>query len=529
MNTFSIIPKGGGAAVETPIQGGLTLAQHLYVAGAFASRPLCSGAGRCGLCQVRYLSCAPEPLAAERRRIRAERLEQGWRLACLRQAESGMIVEASLACASRHAGALPPACPSPSVRSGAGLGIDLGTTSIHWRFESEGRVLSDSFHNPQLGAGSEVMSRLALARNPAGAARLRQAVVHAVRGVLAGIGCTPRSICLAGNTCMTYLALGLDISGLAAAPYRVDWAGDAMATLDGELPGVYIPPLLAPFVGGDVSAGLAALEFSDRKPTPPYLLADLGTNGEFALALPDGRFLLASVPMGPALEGVGMRDGMLAGPGAAVAFRVSARGLEPVLYGAGRVEASPIPAPGSGVKGVSGTGYVSLLARLITLGVVSQSGRFEREAASPLARRVLDGLGEQDGEPCLEACGVRLFASDVEVLLKVKAAFGAAVKILLAEAGLAFSDLEAVLLAGALGEHVSSADLEMLGFLPPGGAAKVRSVGNSSLDGACLASRRLDVRQWLAGLPAKTRLVDVVGVTGFQTMYLDSMRFFHVQ
>jgi len=515
MNTFSITPKGGGEQILSPVRGGLTLAQHLYLAGAFSSRPLCSGAGRCGLCQIRFLTDPPTPLPMERRRIAPERLERGWRLSCVRQPEPGSSVEAVLAKPAFLPEALPGGCPEGH------LGIDLGTTSIHWRFESGSRVLSGSFHNPQLGAGSEVMSRLALAAHPDGAARLRQAAVQAVCSIVIEAGCIPESICLAGNTCMTYLALGLDVSGLAAAPYRVDWAGDALAALDGALPRVYIPPLLAPFVGGDISAGLAALEFSDRKPTPPYLLADLGTNGEFALALPDGRFLVASVPMGPALEGVGMRRGMLAGPGAVVAFGLSPRGLEPSFYAS---EAS-----GSGMKGISGTGYVSLLARLIALGIVSPSGRFERGAASPLAARVLAGLGDEDGEPCLDVGGAALFASDVEALLKVKAAFGAAVKILLAEAGLAFADLRAVLLAGSLGEHVSSPDLEVLGFLPPGGAGAVRAVGNSSLDGACLAAGRPDVRRWLDGLADRTRLVDVVAVPDFQTMYLDSMRFSHVR
>ncbi|WP_027191631.1 ASKHA domain-containing protein [Fundidesulfovibrio putealis] len=515
MNTFSITPKGGGEQVLSPVRGGLTLAQHLYLAGAFSSRPLCSGAGRCGLCQVRFITDPPEPLPVELQRISSERLERGWRLSCVRQPTPGSSVEAALAPPTLLPETLSGGCP------GGHLGIDLGTTSIHWRFESGSRVLSGSFHNPQLGAGSEVMSRLALAAHPDGAARLRQAAAQAVFTIIKDVGCIPESICLAGNTCMTSLALGLDVSGLSAAPYRVDWPGDAVATLDEALPQVYIPPLPAPFVGGDISAGLAALEFSDRKPTPPYLLADLGTNGEFALALPDGRFLLASVPMGPALEGVGMRRGMLAGPGAAVAFGLSPRGLEPVLYAAG--------ASGASVKGISGTGYVSLLARLITLGVVSPSGRFERGAASPLAARVLAGLGDEDGEPCLDVGGSALFASDVEALLKVKAAFGAAVKILLAEAGLAFSDLHAVLLAGSLGEHVSSPDLEVLGFLPPGGAGTVRAVGNSSLDGACLAAGRKDVRRWLGGLAARTQLVDVVAVPDFQTMYLDSMRFSHVR
>ena len=511
MDDFNIAAPQSEDRVRVPIERGLTLAQHLYLAGAFQAKSLCSGAGRCGLCQARFLSLAPAPLPEELERIGPHRLEEGWRLTCRRMPVPDSLVEVALASQDKVLAPLPAPCPD------AFLGIDLGTTSIHWRFTLGGQVLGGSFPNPQLGAGSEVMSRLALARSPKGAARLRQAVASVVRGVVAGLPCLPETVCLAGNTCMTYLALGMDVSGLAAAPYHLDWPGNEFASLDAHLPEVYIPPLVAPFVGADVTAGLAALEFSIDKPRPPFLLADLGTNGEFALVLPEGRVLVASVPMGPALEGVGMAQGMLAGPHAAVSFTLSPGGLAPVPYGgkSGRL------------RGVSGTGYVSLLAKLRFLGVLSETGQFVREPSSPLAARVLTGLGESGGEPRLDAGGVELYASDVEALLKVKAAFETAVRILLAEAQLSYSGLSAVLLAGALGEHVQATDLEVLGFFPPGSVSRVRCVGNTSLTGACLAAARDDVRRWLADLPGRTRLVEVLAVPDFQRMYLDSMRLTH--
>ncbi|MBI4806716.1 MAG: DUF4445 domain-containing protein [Desulfovibrio sp.] len=511
MSTFSIVAKKGGPISEAPLVPGLTLAQHLFIAGAFQAKALCSGAGRCGLCQVKFLTTPPEPLVEEQDILSPGRLDEGWRLACKRPPVPGSVVEATLAPSKPLYRALPRSCTD------AVLGIDLGTTSVHWRFVQGEVSTSGSFRNPQLGAGSEVMSRLALARAAHGAMRLRQAVCFAVRDILAGLPCLPGAVCLAGNTCMTYLALGKDISGLASAPYRVDWPGGSVETLDDDLPGVYIPPLIAPFVGGDVSAGLAALEFSRPEPSRPYLLADLGTNGEFALALPDGRFLLASVPMGPALEGVGMAQGMLAGPGAAVAFGLSPGGLVPVPFGGGA----------GTVRGISGTGYLSLLAKLLSLGVITEAGQFAREAASPLAARILAGVRRDSGEPRLNVGELLVHASDIEAMLKVKAAFETAVRILLHEAGMAYGGLSTVFLAGALGEHIHAPDLETLGFLPPGGAGKVRAAGNTSLDGACLAAARYDVRDWLGELPAKTRLVDVVSFPGFQKMYLESMRCAH--
>ena len=551
MNTLRIVWKQDGSIVETPIESGLTLAQHLYVSGAFQGRPLCSGAGGCGLCRVRYLSGAPEPLPEERGLLSPARLDEGYRLSCRRPPVPGSTVEASrgpdgeprqVAAGSTREDAADcggSGADSPMPAPGSALGIDLGTTSIHWRFEGPGGARGGSFRNPQLGAGSEVMSRLALARSPHGAARLREGVVRAVRDILQAAGARPQCVCVAGNTCMIYLALGMDVAGLSGAPYRVDWPGGAIARLDGELPEVYIPPLLAPFVGGDVSAGLSALEFSATPPRPPYLLADLGTNGEFALVLADGRVLVASVPMGPALEGVGMASGMMAGPGAAVAFGISPTGLSPVAYsdtsGAASAASAGQPAAargaaigGASLRGISGTGYVSLLARLLSLGVVDRSGLFAQGAVSPLAARVGAGITRKRGQPCLELFGgVKLFASDVEALLKVKAAYCAAVGVLLDEAGLSFSGLTEVLLAGALGENIQATDLEALGFFPPGGAARVRAVGNTSLDGAVLAAARPDVRDWLSKLPGRTRLVDVLSKPDFQQLYMDCMRFAH--
>ncbi|MFZ5426005.1 MAG: ASKHA domain-containing protein [Thermodesulfobacteriota bacterium] len=498
--------------VRLPIRPGLTLAQHLYLAGALRRRALCSGAGRCGLCRTLFSKEAPSILPEETAILSPGLLEKGWRLSCRRQPAPGMVVRARIPETPGSPAPLPEVCP------GAILGIDLGTTSMQWRFAHGGMRLSGGGMNPQLAAGSEVMSRLALAASPEGAATLRRDVADAVRGILAGLPCLPGSICMAGNTCMTYLALGLGVSGLSAAPYRMDWPGGDFALLDAGLPEVYIPPLLAPFVGGDVSAGLAALAFRPDPPEPPCLLADLGTNGEFALVLPGGGVLVASVPMGPALEGVGMAHGMIAGPGAAVAFQASPAGIAAERFGGG----------GEPLRGISGTGYVSLAALLVSLGAMDETGRFRARTGSPLAARVLGALRNEAGEPCLEVEGARLLASDVETLLKVKAAYCSAARILLDEAGLGFRDLSAVLLAGALGEHVKPSDLEVLGFFPPGGAARVRPVGNISLEGACLAAAGRDVREWLSGLTARTRLVEVVSRPGFQKMFIESMRFTHV-
>jgi len=533
---YTVLSPGKQAGCRAPVVPGLTLAQNLFLAGAFTGRPLCSGAGRCGLCRVRFLSGAPAPLPEELLRLPGDQLAEGVRLTCLRPAVPGAVLEAVLDDAGppaedpgrTHAWQASRACPD------AALGVDLGTTSIQWRFEQPGAApLTGQALNPQMGAGADIMARLALARHPLGAKRLRRVFLDALHRILEGLPCQPGAVCVAGNSAMTFLALGRDPAGLAVAPYGLDWPGGQPVQLDAGFPPVYIPPLLAPFVGADISAGLAALAFAPHPPEPPYLLCDLGTNGEFALVLPGGKILLASVPMGPALEGVGMTNGMLAGPGAAVSFAAAPFGVVPGLYGraSGRAPSGRDPAGrgrpvlGGRLRGISGTGYISLLALLKTLGVLAVSGQFERVAATPLAARVLAGLDDIGHEPRLTVAGVEVWARDVEALLKVKAAFTTAVHLLLRRAGLNFSALRAVRLAGALGEHVRLEDLDTLGFLPPGARSKTKAVGNTSLEGACLAAARPDVRQWLAELPARVQLMDVALDPDFQPLYFDSMRF----
>lgn len=496
------LPAAGAAG------GPLTVAQAVYLSGRFAPAALCSGLGRCGRCRVRFLAHPPKPGAEDRFVLAARDLAEGWRLGCRHPARPGAVLEV-------------PAAPRGPVQAGPrpdaalALACDLGTTSIQWAARDRaGQTVAEGQElNPQLGAGAEVMSRLAFAANPAGAALLRDLVLDALRRVCAGLPGRATSLAVAGNAAMTLLLLGRPTRGLAAAPYHLDYGGGRLETLAPDLPETYILPQLAPFVGGDIAAGMAALALGQDPPAPPWVLADMGTNGEFVLALPDGRALVASVPLGPALEGVGLRFGRLAEPGVVCAFLLTPRGLSPVRLPGG--PAAP---------GITGTGYLSLLARLRSLGVLDESGFFV-PGASPLARRVASGLGEQAGERRLALPDdMYLAARDVEELLKVKAAFNLALSRLLAAAGLAVRDVSAICLAGALGRHAAPADLGELGFLPPGLGPRVRAVGNTSLAGARRMLADPAARDWAEALPARVSVLDLAADPGFQAAFLDRMR-----
>jgi uncharacterized 2Fe-2S/4Fe-4S cluster protein (DUF4445 family) len=505
--------------LELPVRPGETLAQALYLSGRLESPALCAGLGRCGQCRVRWRGQspeAPEPLEVERAVFTPTQLDNGWRLACRRPAEPGLDL-ALPARESRRLGHVGAADGGED----AVLAVDLGTTSLHWRAWAGDRSLGRGFEpNPQLGAGAEVMSRLAYATDPQGRARLRGLVLDRLRAVRDSLDRPLAGLCVAGNPAMVYILLDLDVTGIARAPYGLDFAGGERVALADDLPPAYVPPLLAPFVGGDVSAGLAWL-CRGREPEYPFVLADLGTNGECVLALSKTEFLAASVALGPALEGVGLTHGCLAVPGAVTGFVPGPRGLEPRVLDRGELQ------------GITGTGYLSLCNTLRRLGALDSMGRFPDPAdpgLTPLARRVVETVTRtRTGEKRLPLPGkLALYPVDVEEVLKVKAAFNLALSALLDAAGLSASRLAAVHLAGALGEHVSPEDLEGLGFLPPGLGNRVRRAGNTSLAGAGLLLRDPATREWVRTAAGRVRTLDLAGADDFGPRFMRRMVFEHV-
>ncbi|MEF2229304.1 MAG: ASKHA domain-containing protein [Pseudodesulfovibrio sp.] len=505
-----------GACIALEPRAGETLARVIFLSRLWQGVPLCSGLGKCGLCRVRYRCDAPEPLAAEVRKLGRARVEDGWRLACLHP--SGPC-EVELPEPVRTARAVR---ELERVSGDFSLAVDLGTTSLHWSVLAGGRRAAMGQElNPQIGLGSEVMSRLAVAATAEGRFVLRALITdrltELVRTASEAMGGECAGLAVSGNPAMIYILLGRKPDDLAAAPYELSYRAGEEKKLGAGLPPAYLAPLLAPFVGGDLSAGLVAVEYGGE-PVYPFLLADLGTNGEFILALSPEERLCASVPMGPALEGMGLSSGRTAGPGAITRFRLTPKGLEYDLFGGGPGE----PA------GMTGTAYLSLAAILLRHGVLDPAGRFGR-GATPLAGKLADRLTAVEGEPALALPGgLYLPASDVEEILKVKAAFNLAMTALLKAAGIGPSGLAAIHLAGALGEHVGLEDLETLGFLPPGFGSRTVRAGNTSLAGTERLLTDPGARDFAEGLSRSLTVLELAGDPAFGDGFVKRMQFTYV-
>lgn len=528
-----------GHVTGIAITPGDTLARAVYLSGAFAPRPLCSGLGNCGLCRMRFLSTPPAATPKDEALLGSEDVAKGWRLGCRHQAAPGdevLLPSDALQNTDAVKTAHTSAAPAAATPAALELAVDLGTTSLVWSaFEPDGRVVAQGRElNPQIGAGSDVLSRLSAAMTPEGGARLQKATLDALRRIAAGLPAPLSRICLAANTAMTALTRGASVRGLSAAPYSLEFNGHCQEKLPG-LPPVYFPPQAAPFIGGDISAGMAVL--LRQNPEFPFLLADMGTNGEFVLALAPGESLAVSVPLGPALEGIGLSCGALAGVGGAkgviTAFNLTPEGLQPVCAnvedhaGAAAEDVWTTETDAPRYSGISGTGYLSLVHILRNLDLVREDGRFNEPPALPLAQRLARQLRDRAGQIELELPGkLRLTGMDLEEILKVKAAFSLALHSLLRAAQLMPADLRACCLAGALGRHVRADDLFALGFLPAAlKSDRVKAVGNTALAGAELMLADPGARDLAAHWAAGVRVLNLTEDNTFMQLYLNHMRF----
>lgn len=507
---LKLMDASGQAATVLEVKTGQTFAQAIWLSRTVKTQPLCGGMGLCGGCKIRFIKDPPKEIDKERDFFSPEEIAQGWRLACHHLVPDKEDEVEIFIPDARQNNKRPPT--SLIIAEKSFLGIDLGTTSIQWRLVSqEGKQLAEgSLLNPQMAAGPDVISRLKYSDKNENRDRLSDLVLAAISEIIKGlsIGASrPNRLCVAANSVMTHILLKQDLEGLSHAPYYLNFKGGEIVSLyllGRDLPCV-IPPLPGPYIGGDISAGVAALLSMNLK--EPILMADLGTNAELALILPDKKLYLASTPLGPAMEGIGPKRGQPAGPGTVVSFSLQAYGLIPKFYDEKEGDF------------ISATGYLSLLSNLLNLGLLDRKGHFTHKFI-PLVRNI--SIGDKKGEESLEIReGLYITASDVELLLKVKASFRLALSRLLEIAGI--DEIKTFVLAGAISEHANISDLINLGFIPGEYENKVIIGGNTALTGACILAEKPYKLEELGKLCDSATIIDLANDPSFFHDYLTEM------
>jgi uncharacterized 2Fe-2S/4Fe-4S cluster protein (DUF4445 family) len=412
------------------------------------------------------------------------------------------VAEARGRCRVMEVGPVEPAPPW-------GLAVDVGTSTVVVELVSleEGRAADVvTRRNGQTRYGADVISRIVWSEeHPHGLDDLRAAVLETINGLTAAVlrheGVEADDIIavsVAGNTTMMSFLLGIDARPIRRAPHVPPASALPMLTAD-ELrlqvaphAAVHVMPAVSGFVGGDISAGVLATGMAEDSEI--RLLVDVGTNGEMVVGNREW-LMCASCSAGPAFEGVGIEAAAHATRGAIESLDYDPATDKMLFETIG--DSPPI--------GICGTGLVEALAALARAGLVDRAGQVNLDMASPRTR-VRDDEAEvvlvwaEEAETNTDMC---LRQSEIDNLMRSKAAVYAGITCMLRAVGLSVDDLAEVQLAGAFGNRLDVEKTVAIGMLPDLPRERIKFVGNTSLAGAYLALVSRVARETVADLAAK--------------------------
>jgi len=381
-------------------------------------------------------------------------------------------------------------CVEPQDTSSKNFGIclDIGTTTIACQLvdlNNDAIIGTKATYNKQVSFGSDVITRIIYAKEEDGLEKLHTAVTEGINQMiqeltqehnidLNDVNC---AVC-AGNPTMIHLLLRIDPAYIRKEPYvptanylPVMHAFDAGIKINprGLL---YCIPSVASYVGADVTAGVLACGMDKEK--EPCLLIDIGTNGEIVLG--NSEFLVsASASAGPAFEGSGVTSGMRASKGAIQKVTIDRRDYSVSYSTIGN--APP--------RGICGSGYIDLIAQLLTCGILDKGGKIKDINSKRIRKN--DTCAEfvvAFKEEADTGSDIVITEADIENIKRAKGAIYSAASSLLKHMGLNFGGLNKIFIAGGFGTSIEIKSAVKIGLLPDIAEAKFIFLGNSSLTGA---------------------------------------------
>ena len=372
-----------------------------------------------------------------------------------------------------------------------GLAIDIGTTTVSAVLMDlkTGKLLAKgSGGNGQIRYGADVINRIVEQGRPGGVERLQKAIVEETLQPLTRALCRSAGVeaerilrcCVASNTTMNHLLLGVDADPVRMEPYIptfFHWDGlkasdiRLIANPDAR---VVLAPNIGSYVGGDITAGTLTSRIWDKDEFSLFI--DLGTNGEIVFGNRD--FMMScACSAGPAFEGGDISCGMRATDGAVEAVTIDRETLEPVLSIVGK--------PGQKPVGICGSGIIDVIAELYRTSAISAKGHFVREN-----RRILrdeHGMGRYVlafGSESETGREIAITEVDIECFIRAKGAIFSAIHIMLSSLDMDVSVLEHIYVAGGIGSGINMDNAVRIGMFPDVDRELFTYIGNSSLAGA---------------------------------------------
>lgn len=473
---------------------------------------VCAGRGVCGKCRVRVLEGEVPATETDLRFFSQQEIEAGHRLACRSYPESdctiltqdgeaeGFYVEAP----EKGAESVP-----PDTDGVYGIAADIGTTTVAMQLvELQTGKTADVYTavNRQRTYGADVISRIEASckgRKEALTGMIREILQEGIEALSANGTIRIRQMVIGGNTTMIHLLMGYSCETLGVYPY-LPVNIKAIHTTDKELFGkqeksfdVTVCPGISTFVGGDIVAGLYALDFQKREKV--CVLIDLGTNGELAIGNRDW-ILTTSMAAGPAFEGGNILCGMGSVPGAIC--KVEIREGKAKIRTIGDAEA----------RGICGTGVIDCVYELVGEGIVDETGLMEEpyfETGFPLS---------EDGK-------IRFCQKDVREIQLAKSAVRAGLETLILRYGISWEEIDKVYVAGGFGHKTDIHKAVGIGLFPAFCEEKVEAVGNTCLQGTAKYLTQKDASEAVERLVEVSEEIGLSGDKNLQKFYMENMYF----
>ena len=373
----------------------------------------------------------------------------------------------------------------------AGCAIDIGTTTVTMVLTdlTTGKLLAKgSSGNGQIRYGADVINRIIQQGKDGGKKKLQDAVIkETLNPLIANLcrtaGISARSIlrlCVAANTTMNHLFVGVDAEPVRMEPYIPSFFGwNDLTAGDLKLPAnplakVQIAPNIGSYVGGDITAGTLATGLWDKDEMSLFI--DLGTNGEIVFGNRD--FMMScACSAGPAFEGGDISCGMRATDGAIEACEIDKTTMEPTLTIVGDAGQKPV--------GICGSGIIDIISELFRCGIINAKGLFVREGervardAHGMGRYVLATAAESE-----TGREISINEVDIDNFIRAKGAIFSAIDTLLSAVDMTVDCIDKVYVAGGIGSGINMKNSVNIGMLPDVELEKYQYIGNSSLTGA---------------------------------------------
>ncbi|MBE2268916.1 MAG: DUF4445 domain-containing protein [Anaerolinea sp.] len=409
----------------------------------------------------------------------------------------------------------------PRAQRALGLAVDIGTTGLAAYLidlDTGVTLAKAGAMNPQIAYGEDVISRVAYASTHADGATVLQArLVTTLNDLVTTLcnqaGAQPQQVIeavLVGNSAMHHLVVGLPVQQLGEAPY-VPVMAAALAFPAAQIglniaPAayVYLPPLIAGYVGADHVAMLLATGAPDADQTT--LALDIGTNTEITLVA-GGHCWSCSCASGPAFEGAHIKDGMRAAPGA----------VERIDLFDGKVMLKTIE--NKPPVGICGSGILDAVSVMVEHRLVNERGSLNAE--HPLISERAFVLAPAD--PAAGTKAVSVTRQDVNEIQLAKSAIRTGIDLLLEAAGVEASAIESFVIAGAFGSYINVESAVKIGMFPALPRERFTQVGNAAGMGACHLLLSHAQRQIAADLVARVNYIELTTVPAFQDRFIANL------